>query len=212
MVKSSFFSAFFLVSGLVLSSLAQANQTLDNFYQSTRSLQASFTQSIRTTRGKVIEQSIGKLVLDRPDKFILEYTSPAEQKYISNGKTIWIYDVELEQVTIKNIDDGVGDSPALLLSSNKNIYQHYDINDLKNFKDDGLDWVELRAKQEEMTFEKVILAFDVSTLKQMIMYDSFGQITQLIFSDMKVNVPFSAQQFNFIPPAGVDVMGSTNAQ
>ncbi|WP_198262705.1 outer membrane lipoprotein chaperone LolA [sulfur-oxidizing endosymbiont of Gigantopelta aegis] len=210
MIKSSFFGIFFLI--LFISSWTHANQTLDSFYQSTRSLQANFTQTIRTTRGKVIEQSTGKLLLDRPDKFILEYIAPAEQKYISNGKTIWIYDVELEQVSIKNISDNVGDSPALLLSSNKNIYRHYDVNDLKNFKDDGLDWVELRAKQEEMIFEKVILAFADKELKKMIMYDSFGQVTQLNFSNMTVNIPFSSRQFNFVPPEGVDIMGSENVQ
>lgn len=175
-------------------------------------MQTEFEQTIKDTRGKVIEQSIGSLILSRPDKFMLEYTSPAEQKYISNGKTIWIYDVELEQVSIKELDESIGDSPALLLTSNTNVYKHYDVSDIKLKKNDGYQWVRLRAKKEEMTFEKVLLAFKGSILIQMIMYDSFGQITELKFSHIQINKPFALRQFNFVPPEDVDVIGSTRAE
>ena len=191
---------------------AQVNKTLDQFYQSTQSLQAGFEQTVRNSRGIIIEQSIGSLILSRPDKFILEYTEPAEQKYISNGKTIWIYDVELEQVNIKHIDEGIGDSPALLLSSNANIYNHYEVSDVKFGHSDGLDWVQLLAREPEMTFEKVLLAFKGKILMQMIMHDSFGQITDLKFSKIEINKPFANRKFNFVPPDDVDVIGSARAQ
>lgn len=209
MIKSSFFS-FFLLFCFITSS--QASQTLDDFYQITQSLQADFEQTIRNTNGIITEQSIGSLILSRPDKFILSYTSPAEQKYISNGKTIWIYDVELEQVNIKHINEGIGDSPALLLSSNTNIYQHYTVTDINRDKSDGLSWVQLSAKEPEMTFEKVLLAFKNNVLMQMTMYDSFGQITNLKFSAIQTNKPFANRQFNFTPPDDVDVIGSSRAQ
>lgn len=209
MIKTSFLFFFFL---LCILNPALANKTLDQFFQNTQSMQTEFEQTIKDTRGKVIEQSIGSLILSRPDKFILEYISPAEQKYISNGKTIWIYDVELEQVSIKELDEGIGDSPALLLSSNTNVYKHYDVSDIKLQKSDGYQWVQLRAKKEEMTFEKVLLAFKGSILIQMIMYDSFGQITELKFSNIQINKPFALRQFNFVPPEDVDVIGRTRAQ
>ncbi len=191
---------------------AQINQILDKFYHSTQSLQADFEQTISNTRGKVIEKSTGNLVLSRPDKFILEYVEPAEQKYISNGKTIWIYDVELEQVSIKHIDGNIGDSPAMLLSSNTNIYKHYQVSDVKVGKSDGLSWVQLQAKEPEMTFERVLLAFKGKRLMQMVMHDSFGQITELKFSEIIINKPFANRQFNFVPPEDVDVIGSVSAQ
>lgn len=209
MIKTSFLFFFFL---LCILNPALANKTLDQFFQNTQSMQTEFEQTIKDTRGKVIEQSIGSLILSRPDKFILEYISPAEQKYISNGKTIWIYDVELEQVSIKELDEGIGDSPALLLSSNTNVYKHYDVSDIKLLKPDGYQWVQLRAKKEEMTFEKVLLAFKGSILIQMIMHDSFGQITELKFSNIQINKPFALRQFNFVPPEDVDVIGSTRAE
>jgi len=189
-------------------SLAQTNKTLDQFYQSTQSLQAAFEQTITNTRGNITEQSTGSLILSRPDKFILEYTQPSEQQYISNGKTIWIYDVELEQVSIKHIDGGVGDSPAMLLSSNTNVYKHYDVSDVIVGQPDGLTWVQLLAKEPEMTFERVLLGFKGSHLMQMVMHDSFGQITKLRFSQIQINKPFANKQFNFIPPDDVDVIGS----
>lgn len=206
MTKLSTFFLFFLV--LFINSTVWANKTLDSFYQTTQSLQADFQQTIRSTRGRLIENSQGMLILSRPDKFILEYTSPAEQKYISNGKTIWIYDVELEQVSIKNLDEGIGDSPALLLSSNKNIYQQYAVSDVKPERSDGLSWVQLQAKSPEMTFEKVLLAFKNNILMTMIMHDSFGQITELKFSAIKVNKPFANRRFNFTIPENVDVIGT----
>ena len=191
---------------------AQSNKTLDQFYQSTQSLQADFEQLVRNTRGKILEKSIGSLILSRPDKFILEYVDPAEQKYISNGKTIWVYDIELEQVSIKHINGGIGDSPAMLLSSNTNIYKHYKVSSVKLNKSDGLAWVQLLAKEPEMTFEKVLLAFKGSVLMQMIMHDSFGQVTELKFSNVQINKPFANRQFNFVPPDDVDVIGSARAQ
>ncbi|MCU7799166.1 MAG: outer membrane lipoprotein chaperone LolA [gamma proteobacterium symbiont of Lucinoma myriamae] len=209
MIKISFLFFFFL---LCILNPALANKILDQFFQNTQSMQTEFEQTIKDTRGKVIEQSIGSLILSRPDKFMLEYTSPAEQKYISNGKTIWIYDVELEQVSIKELDESIGDSPALLLTSNTNVYKHYDVSDIKLKKNDGYQWVRLRAKKEEMTFEKVLLAFKGSILIQMIMYDSFGQITELKFSHIQINKPFALRQFNFVPPEDVDVIGSTRAE
>ncbi len=208
-VKYLVFLFFSIFSSIVF---AQSNQTLDQFYQSTQSMQADFEQTIRNTQGKILESSLGSLILSRPDKFILQYTTPAEQKYISNGKTIWIYDVELEQVSIKNIDEGIGDSPALLLSSHTNVYNHYRVTDIKKKQPDGLSWVQLQAKKTEMTFEKVILAFKNTVLMKMTMYDSFGQITELKFSKVLVNKPFANRQFNFVPPEEVDVIGSVSAQ
>ncbi len=209
MIKTSFSLFLFL---FCIINPVQANKTLDQFFQSTQSMQTDFEQTIQNTRGKILEQSTGNLILSRPDKFILEYTLPAEQKYVSNGKTLWIYDVELEQVSIKALDENIGDSPALLLSSNTNVYKHYDVRDVKLKKADDYQWVQLRAKKEEMSFEQVLLAFKGSKLMQMIMYDSFGQITDLKFSNVQVNKPFSLRQFNFVVPEGVDVIGSSSAE
>jgi len=213
MTKTSFILIFFSFSLTIFSTGSfAANTTLDQFYQRTQSMQADFEQTVRNSQGKTIEQSQGQLIFSRPDKFILEYNLPAEQKYISDGKNIWIYDVELEQVSIKSLDEGVGDSPALLLSSNTNVYKHYQVNDVQLTQSNDYHWVQLKARDAEMTFDRVLLAFNDNTLMQMRMYDSFGQITDLKFSQVQVNKPFSNRQFHFVPPEGVDVIGSANAR
>ncbi len=215
-MKSSFALLATLVLFLLFSvpvfSAQPQNTTINDFFQRTRSLQADFEQTVVNGSGKVLEQSHGNLIISRPDKFILDYQTPVEQKYISNGKNLWIYDVELEQVNIKPLDEQMGDSPALLLSSNDNIYKYYQVNDVSMGKPDGLNWVQLKALNDDMTFERVILAFKNHILMRMRLYDSFGQITELKFSSIVVNKPYSTEQFNFVPPADVDIIGTANAR
>lgn len=214
MKKSILVLLFFITSFLVLplSAANLQNSRLNEFFQRTQSFQADFDQTVRNSRGKILEQSHGNLILSRPDKFILHYQTPVEQQYISNGKTIWIYDVELEQVNIKPLDESMGDSPALLLSSNDNLYKFYRVKNVTINKPDGLNWIELKAISEDMTFERVLLAFKDHILMRMRMYDSFGQVTDLKFSKISVNKPFASRQFNFVPPADVDVIGTANAK
>lgn len=208
---------FFLCVNCLTYAEVKTNSTLEQFYDRTQSMQADFEQTITDSKGKVIEVSKGQLIFSRPDKFIFEYISPAEQKYISNSKTLWIYDVELEQVSIKSLDGGLGDSPALLLSSNSNVYQYYDVKNVKlmslsQAQQQSLQWVQLKAKKEDTTFERVLLGFEQHKLKEMKMYDSFGQLTELRFSNLQLNKPFSNAQFNFVPPIGVDVIGTADAR
>ncbi len=214
MKKSILVLLFFIASFpfLPLSAANLQNTRLNEFFQRTQSFQADFDQTVRNSRGKILEQSHGNLILSRPDKFILDYQIPVEQQYISNGKTLWIYDVELEQVNIKPLDESLGDSPALLLSSNNNLYKFYRIKNITMNKPDGLNWIELKAMSEDMTFDRVQLAFKDHILMSMRMYDNFGQVTDLKFSNIIVNKPFSSHQFNFVPPADVDVIGTANAQ
>jgi outer membrane lipoprotein carrier protein len=213
MIKKNFLLLIGFCFSMTIMQIVQANSSLDKFYQQTQSMQADFEQTISDTRGKILEKSSGSLIFSRPDKFILEYIKPSEQKYISNGKTIWIYDVELEQVNIKSIDEGISDSPALLLSSNTNIYKYYQVNDAVLPSSDKYQWIQLASKKSETSFERILLAFiNEKTLAEMVMYDNFGQITKLKFSNIQINKPFSYRQFNLVAPEGVNVMGEVNEQ
>ncbi len=208
--------AVFLIGNLAIAEESSItgtnrNKVLDGFFSVTLSMQADFTQTVQTLSGKIIEQSKGMLILSRPDKFVLAYNSPIEQKYISNGKTLWVYDVELEQVTIKALDDTIGDSPALLLSSNTNVYKHYFVFNGQSpdveLSKKHYQWVRLLAKDEQMTFSKVLLGFNNNQLAHMKLFDNFGQITELSFSNRQVNKPFALRTFHLDIPEGVDVIG-----
>ena len=197
--------AIFCIFSLFFSLTVQANDVLDRFYQNTQSLKADFNQVVARTDGKLIEQSKGHLQIKRPDKFALEYVEPLEQKYISNGDTLWIYDAELDLVTLKPLDEGLGDSPAMLLSSDKDIRKQYTVKTAAHKT--TLERVELSAKTENMTFERVILVFDKDILTKMIMYDSFNQVTTLTLANTKINEPMPETAFQFVPPADVDIIG-----
>ena len=195
----------FLFAGFFLPLTVLADDVLDRFYKNTDSLTADFVQEVATTTGKLIEKSKGHLQIRRPDMFSLEYVEPLEQKYVSNGKTLWIYDAELEQVTIKPLDDGLGDSPALLLSSDKDIRKNYHVEAVSAKKPS--EKVALTAKTENMTFARVLLEFNRDVLVEMKMYDNFNQITTLTFTNSEVNIPIADETFHFIPPSGVDIIG-----
>ena len=188
-------------------------EVLDLFYANTHSMQADFEQSISERFGKVLEQSSGSLVIQRPNQFALNYHQPDQQQYISNGKTLWIYDVDLEQVTIKAFDESLADSPALLISSNKNIRQSYTIIEAYDPKKPDLDIFKLTPKQDiaaqgEGMFSQVYLIFKQGKLVELTMEDNFDQVTTLKFKQIKVNEKLTPGTFSLKIPDNVDVIGT----
>jgi len=183
-------------------------EVLDQFYANTRSMQADFQQTISERYGKVLEQSSGSLIIQRPHQFVLNYKAPDQQQYVSNGKTLWIYDLELEQVTIKGFDDGLANSPALLISSNQNIHKSYQVSEAHDPQRPELKIFRLQPKQEESLFAQVYLTFRQGRLIELTMQDNFEQVTKLLLSNIRVNEKISADTFSFQIPDDVDVIGT----
>ena len=185
---------------------AAATDKLKTFIAATHSAQANFTQEVQDKSGKRIQFSSGIMQFERPGKFRWEYRKPYEQLIVGDGKKFWMYDVDLNQVTVKKLDAALGSSPAALLSGNNEIERGFS---LKNLEDrDGLEWLQATPKSAESSFEKVLMAFNAqSELVVMELHDSFGHHTVLHFTDMKRNPSLSAQRFQFVPPKGADVLG-----
>jgi len=162
--------------------------------------------------GKSIETSSGQLTIKRPNQFILKYTKPDEQRYISDGKTLWVYDVDLEQVTIKAVDEKLLSSPALLISSNKNIRDLYDIKEIADSNTNQNTIYNLYPKtandETSNMFSSVQLIFYQQQLKEIKMADNFDQITRLSLYNQKFNADIKSDLFSFIVPFGVDVIGT----
>ena len=154
------------------------------------------------------EQSQGNLIISRPDKFVLDYQSPVEQKYISNGETIWIYDIELEQVTVRNQQQALGRTPAILLAGSGDLEQNYKVIDIGT--QGRFDWVNLIPLDEESGFTEIRIGFEDNRLRLMELLDNLGQRTRMSFVDLKENQPISDSIFNFVPPAGVDVIDESD--
>jgi outer membrane lipoprotein carrier protein len=198
-----------LITLLLLASTtahASAIQRLHTFVVSTHSAQADFTQEVLDKNGKRIQSASGTMQFERPGRFRWVYKKPYEQLIVGDGKKFWMYDTDLNQVTVKKLDAALGSSPAALLSGSNEIERDFTLKDIEDR--DGLEWLQATPKSAETTFQKILMAFNAkSELMVMELHDAFGHHTVLRFSALKSNPTFGAQQFKFVPPKGADVLG-----
>lgn len=189
--------------------LAQDNQQvlqrLTNFTDSLTSFSADFTQVVYDADSNPLQQSAGEVLLKRPGRFIWNYTSPSPQKIIADGKSVWLYDIDLEQVTVSPLSEQGSGTPLSLLMGDKPLDEEFTLRPLGN--SDGIDWVELTPRSNHSDFEMVFLGLNEDGLAAMELRDSFGQATQIRFSDFTPDVRLDDAAFRFVPPAGVDVVG-----
>jgi len=185
---------------------ASAIQKLHTFVVSTHSAQADFTQEVLDKNGKRIQGASGTMQFERPGRFRWVYKKPYEQLIVGDGKKFWMYDTDLNQVTVKKLDAALGSSPAALLSGSNEIERDFALKDIDDRE--GLEWLQATPKSAETTFQKILMAFNAkSELMVMELHDAFGHHTVLRFSALKSNPSFGAQQFRFVPPKGADVLG-----
>ena len=189
-----------------LAAHAAATDKLKTFIAATHSAQANFTQEVQDKNGKRIQSASGTMQFVRPGKFRWEYRKPYEQLIVGDGKKFWMYDVDLDQVTVKKLDAALGSSPAALLSGSNEIERGFV---LKNIEArDGLEWLQAVPRSAESSFEKILIAFNAkSELVVMELHDAFGHHTVLRFTELKRNPSLSSERFRFVPPKGADVLG-----
>ena len=179
---------------------------LKEFIAATHSAQANFTQVVLDRNGKRIQSASGTMQFQRPGKFRWTYQKPNEQLIVGDGVKFWLYDVDLNQVTVKKLDAALGSSPAALLSGNNEIERAFMLKE--SGSQDGMDWLQAIPKTQDSIFEKILMAFNAQAeLVIMELNDSFGHKTVLRFSGMQRNPKLSEQQFKFTPPKGADVLG-----
>lgn len=178
-------------------------QRLRNFLARSHTLQAEFAQVLVDEKGNPDKRSSGVFYLARPGKFRWDYQKPYSQEIVSNGGKVWFYDVDLEQVTAKRLNEAIGSTPALLLSGEVALETNFIIE--KQSVDEGLYWIKLLPKSEDSGFKYVLLGLDGDTLAGMELSDNFGQLTRIYFSQVKTGVKLDPSLFEFKPPAGVDV-------
>lgn len=199
--------AILAAAAIALPGLAHADaiQRLHDFVRDTKTLSGRFNQTVYDNNGRKSQETSGELFFSRPGKFRWVYHKPYEQLIVGDGKKIWIYDADLEQVTVKKLDQSIGESPAALLAGNNDIDRHFNLKD-GGTKDD-IEWLEATPKSKEGTFEQVRLGFRGNALVAMELKDNFGQKTLLKFSEMKNNPAFGTDLFRFKPPKGADILG-----
>ncbi len=179
-------------------------EKLNAFISQTQSARATFVQKVMDKSGKAIQTSSGKLSFYRPGKFRWEYEKPNQQLIVGDGQKLWIYDQDLNQVTVKKMEGALGSSPAALLAGSNEIESFYNLN-AKGTKG-GLDWLEAYPKSSDTMFEKVRMGFKGNTLDTMELFDHLGQVTVIRFANIERNPKLAADTFTFAPPKGADVL------
>jgi chaperone LolA len=189
-----------------LSAHAGAIEKLKTFIAATRSAQANFTQVVLDQNGKRIQSASGVMQFVRPGKFRWTYQKPYEQLIVGDGEKFWLYDVDLNQVTVKRLDAALGSSPAALLSGSNEIERGFALKE--SGSQGGLDWLQAIPKAQDSSFDGISMAFNAQAdLVIMELNDAFGHKTVLRFSDLKRNPQLPPSLFNFTPPKGADALG-----
>lgn len=183
---------------------AAATDALKVFLTQTQTLKARFAQMVLDKNMKSLQQAQGVMQFSRPGKFRWDYQKPYEQVIVGDGSKLWIYDKDLNQVTVRKLDHALGASPAALLAGGNDLERDYKLSNLG--MDKGLDWLEALPKSRDTVFERVRMGFGKSGLEAMELRDQFGQTTVITFADVERNPRIAADVFRFTPPQGADVI------
>ena len=197
----------FLLFALALGSAAHAGgvERLKAFVAGAKTAEADFSQTVSDKNGRVTQQASGRMAFARPGKFRWDYAAPYEQVIVGDGSKLWLYDVDLDQVTVKPLGDVIAGTPAALLAGDNAIEKYFS---LKNAGEaDGLEWLEARPKNKDTSFERIRMGFKGDVLVQMELFDFFGQRTTLKLSHFVRNPAIAPSRFKFTPPKGADVIG-----
>lgn len=206
MIKQLILGGLFILSQTAVSPSAFADgvASLQDFFNNTNAMRAQFSQIVTDTQGRKIQEVQGAMQLQRPNKFRWDYSKPYEQQIISDGKQVFLYDTDLQQVTIRELSKALGSSPAALLAGGSAVEKSFTIKNA--VRKDGLTWVLALPKDKESGFERVLLAFKENTLRKMELHDSFNHITLITFDAVERNIKLPDNAFLFITPKDVDVV------
>lgn len=192
--------------------MADGLKALETFLREVGSAQAGFTQVVTSPKraGETVARSktsSGRFEFLRPNRFRFEYTKPFPQTIVADGQTLWLYDVDLNQVTARKQQEVLGSTPAALIAAGTDLKALSEVFDLKAAPArDGLDWLEVRPKAKDGQLQSVRVGFRAGQLAVLEIADSLGQRSVLTFNQWQGNAPLKAEQFRFTPPAGADVI------
>lgn len=189
---------------LALSAVHAARDPLDRFFNEVLTFKASFDQVVLDEALNTIQESSGTLYIQRPNRFRWDYVVPFKQEIVSDGKQIWVYDVDLQQVTVRKMDGALGNTPAILLAGKGKLGDSFSVKSLG--KQGKLEWVKMIPKEKDGGFEDIRVGFENGKIRKLEMIDSFGQTTRITLSDNRENKSISKKIFTFVPPKGVDVV------
>ncbi len=196
---------FLLGVFFVLSCHASSLERFQVYVRTTQAARAEFEQRVYDGSQKLVQESRGRVVFLRPGRFRWTYEKPYPQVVVGDGERVWIYDEDLNQVTVRRTARAIGAMPAALLAGAQEIEKAFELSDVG--EKEGLAWVEAKPREREAGFERVRLGLGVAGVEAMELVDHFGQTTVLRFSRIARNPKLDASEFRFVPPRGADVLG-----
>jgi outer membrane lipoprotein carrier protein len=184
---------------------ADAVDALRDFTREAKTGRATFTQVVTSTDNAKKKTSSGSFEFARPNRFRFAYAKPYEQVIVGDGESVWLYDVDLQQVTVRAMDQALGATPAALLAG-ANVEKDFELKVQPSAQ--GLDWVQAtpRLKGEAASFQSLRVGFKGKALSAIELVDNFGQRSLLTFGEVATNVAPAADAFRFTPPKGVEVL------
>ncbi len=199
---------FFLFLLLPLATAAWADvsprQELERFLHGLKTLQADFDQQVIDTETDQVSQARGVLYVSRPGRFRWVYEGEYPRYIVADGRTIWLVESDLEQVSQRSQKAALRGTPAGLLAEEADIDRDFQVQELGSRQ--GVSWIKLVPKDEEAQVEQILIGFDGDRLASLEMADRFGQVTRFRFHDVKKNVPLPDSLFEFVPPPGYDIL------
>jgi outer membrane lipoprotein carrier protein len=199
---------FVIVSLLLVATIAcaadSAHARLDAFAKGIHAISADFEQQVRDPNGGG-KNSHGTLALKAPRQFRWDVVAPYKQLIVADGEKVWIYDPDLEQVTVRAQGSEEAHSPLTVLTDLSQLDRDFIAGE--QGERDGLTWLRLKSKDKEPQFEYADLGFDAAGLGRMTFKDSLGNSTEIRFSHWQRDPKLPADAFKFTPPKGVDVVG-----
>lgn len=193
------------VSLSIFAAVARADSvdTLREFTREVKSARAAFTQTVTSPDGVKKKVSSGQFEFVRPNRFRFVYAKPFEQQIVADGQKVWLYDVDLNQVTVRSIGQALGATPAALLAGSS-MDKEFDLSALP--QRDGLDWAQALPHAKEGSIQAIRVGFSGGMLAALEIVDAFGQRSMLRFSALEANAKIADEVFRFVPPKGVDLI------
>ena len=210
-MKTGFSPKICLAGFLALMPICATAGSLERFSEfidKTLTARGDFEQKIFNRSHRLLQESSGVLAFSRPGKFRWTYVKPYAQLIVGDGSKVWIYDEDLKQVTVKNLGQALGSTPAALLAGNNEAMRAFQLSDRGS--KNGLEWLEAVPRDREGNFQRIRIGFSTAGLAAMELIDSLGQTTELRFRSLQRNPPLDPGLFRFSPPKGADVIGDVN--
>ena len=201
-----------LSAGLLIAGFAQAGalEQFKSFVSSTKAAKGEFTQrQVKNTNGetpKISTPATGTFLFARPGKFIWTYLKPYEQVLQADGDKLYIFDKDLNQVTVKKLGDALGSSPAAILFGSNDLEKNFTLSE--GGTKDGLEWLKAVPKAKDTAFEQITIGLRNGLPEAMELKDSFGQTSMLSFKGIEKNPALTATSFKFVMPKGADVFNN----